>query len=425
MAAPSLRPKRLREAHAHLQMHGEAMAAVQLEGCASAREMLERLSRRADEDARAGRGGWIVGVGARPEAWRERAWPTLAELTEAARGRPAIAWCFDTHALVASRAALAAAGIARGVPDPEGGLIMRDDVGEPTGLVLESAAKMVANARPEPTPEQRRDFLRAALADLRGHGFVEVHDLKAPATLGEDLAILHDAGELEMEVRLYAPLEEIERVLDAAELWERDTIRLGGAKLFADGTLNSRTAWMLEAFREGIPGHERGTPLVTPRDLDEAVRVCDDLGVPLAVHAIGDGAVRAVLDAIERNQPTTLGFRVEHAEIIDEADVPRFAALGVVCSVQPCHLLYDIEALRRFLPHRLDRAMPIRELIESGCEPGDLLWFGSDVPIVRAHPEDSVRAAVHRRREGMGEAEAIGLGQAIEEADAWAAFEAV
>ena len=132
-----------------------------------------------------------------------------------------------------------------------------------------------------------------------------------------------------------------------------------------------------------------------------------------------------MLDAIERNRPSTLGFRVEHAEIIDEADVPRFAALGVVCSVQPCHLLYDIEALRRYLPDRVDRVMPMRELVESGCEPGVLLWFGSDVPIVRPHPEDSIRAAVHRRRVGMAADDAIGLRQAIDEADAWAAFEAV
>lgn len=419
------RPGRLREAHAHLQMHGEAMHAVGLQDCASAEEMLARLAARADESVRAGKAGWIVGVGARPEGWSDPAWPSLAKMDEACRGRAGIAWCFDTHGLMASSGALEAAGIGRGTPSPEGGVVLRDRDGAATGVVLESAAKLVAGAMPAPGAEQRREWIRSALADLKMHGFVEVHDLKAPPTLGEDLAILADRGELEMDVRLYFLLDDLEAALDGAALWERDQVRLGGAKLFADGTLNSRTAWMLEPFVDGLPGHERGTALVTPGDLDEAVQVCDELGVPLAAHAIGDAAVRAVLDAIERNRPSTLGFRVEHAEVIDEADVPRFAALGVVASVQPCHLLYDIEALRRFLPHRLDRVMPIRELIQAGCEPGDLLWFGSDVPIVRANPEDSVRAATERRREGMKEAEAIGIEQRISEEEAWGAFEAI
>jgi len=401
------------------------MDAVQLSDCTSADDLLARLARRADEDARRGRGGWLVGVGARPEGWRDAVWPSLARMDEACRGRPAIAWCFDTHALLASSGALREAAIHAGTPDPEGGVIVRERGGELTGVVLESAANRVAGAMPAPTGHQRREWINAALRELKSHGFVEVHDLKAPATLGEDLAILADAGELDMEVRLYLLLDDLEAAMEGAELWERDQVRLGGAKLFADGTLNSRTAWMLEPFVDGMPGRERGTPLVTPADLDEAVQVCDELGVPLAVHAIGDGAVRAVLDAIERNQPSTLGFRVEHAEVIDEADVPRFAALGVVASMQPCHLLYDIEALRRYLPHRLDRVMPIRELVEAGCEPGDLLWFGSDVPIVRANPEDSVRAAVERRREGMRAEEAIGIGQAISEHEAWEAFEAL
>lgn len=422
---PTQRPARLREAHAHLMLHGQAMNAVALHDCTSQDQMLSRLAARADEDARAGRDAWIVGVGARPEGWTEREWPTLARLDQVTRGKPMIAWCFDTHALLASTAALNAANINPATPDPEGGIIVRDPAGAATGLVLESAARLVAGAMPPPTPDQRRAWIKAALADLKSHGFVEVHDMKSPPTLGEDLAILADAGELDIDVRLYFLLDHLEAAMDGAELWERDQVRLGGAKLFADGTLNSRTAWMLQPFADAMPGHERGTPLVTPADLDEAVRVCDDLGVPLAAHAIGDGAVRAVLDAIERNQPTTLGFRIEHAEIIDQADVPRFAALGVVASLQPCHLLYDIEALRRFLPHRLERVLPIRELIETGCEPGHLLWFGSDVPIVRPHPTDSIQAAVHRRRAGMAADDAIACTQAITEADAWAAFEAV
>ena len=116
------------------------------------------------------------------------------------------------------------------------------------------------------------------------------------------------------------------------------------------------------------------------------------------------------------------GHRIEHAEIIDEADVGRFKALGVVCSPQPCHLLADIEALRRLLPHRLHRVLPMRELIDSGLTPGVDLLFGSDAPIVAPEPRDNVIAATLRRREGAPASEAIAPEQAISEAEAWAAL---
>jgi predicted amidohydrolase YtcJ len=109
--------------------------------------------------------------------------------------------------------------------------------------------------------------------------------------------------------------------------------------------------------------------------------------------------------------------------LIDETDVPRFTRLGVIASVQPCHLLYDIEALHRGLPHRLDRVLPLRELIDAGLEPGRGLIFGSDVPIVRADPKDSIRAATHRRSEAHTPEQAVGLGQRLTEAQAWDCFE--
>jgi predicted amidohydrolase YtcJ len=163
--------------------------------------------------------------------------------------------------------------------------------------------------------------------------------------------------------------------------------------------------------------------------MDDAVRRADAVGLPLAVHAIGDFAVRATLDSFERVRPAALGQRIEHAEIIDAADVPRFAALGVTCSVQPCHLLADVEALYKYVPHRLNRVLPLRELLDSGLIPGHVgldgragLVFGSDVPIVRAEPQDSIQAAVHRRRAGAPEHAMIAPRQALSEREAWACF---
>ena len=424
---------KLREAHAHIAQHGRAMTMLRLDLCASLEDcfqLVARAERGASTDD-APNSAWLLGVGLRVEGWADATYPTAAQLDKAAGDRPVCLWSFDHHALVVNSAAMRAVGIGPETRDPPHGRIVRDPrTGAPTGLVLESAAKLVWSRIPEPSESQRREQVRSALQDLAGHGFDEIHDLLAPPWLGPVLAELHDAGELPCRVLLYPRLEEVSQVCSTADRWQRDTVRLAGAKLFADGTLNSRTAYMLHPYSDPLPGTPRGEEMASPEQIREAIALTNSLGIGLAVHAIGDAAVRNCLDAWE-SSPSSLRasvpssippFRIEHAEIIDEADVPRFTKLGVVCSVQPCHLLTDIEALRRGLPHRLDRVLPLRDLIDAGCRPGELLWFGSDTPIVRPHPEDSLQAAVRRRREAQPEREAIAPDQALTPDEVWAAF---
>ncbi|GAB4387027.1 MAG: hypothetical protein Kow0022_17880 [Phycisphaerales bacterium] len=378
--------------------------------------MVELLARRAAE------GGAILGFGARPESWQVPRWPTREQIEQVAGGRVLVAWCFDFHALIASRAALERAGIHEDSADPPGGVLERDRAGRLTGVVLEKAAGMVWDALPEPGHDERRRSVSAAVSNLVAeHGFAELHDLKSQTWLGPVLAdIAHELPDVRFF--LWPLLGDLERVLETRARWETDRVRLGGAKIFVDGTLNSRTAWVLEAYADGRADHPHGKAMMSQAEIEDAVRRCDEAGVPLAAHAIGDAAVRAVLDAIERVQPRTRGFRIEHCELIDEADVPRFARLGVIASVQPCHLLYDVEALRRGLPHRLGRVLPLRELIDSGLKPGRGVIFGSDVPIVAADPSDSVQAAVYRRRRSPGDCEPIAPEQGISEDEAWACF---
>lgn len=374
---------------------------------------------------------WLVGGGIRVEGWSRQVWPTATELDRACPDRACVLWSFDHHALVANSRALEAAGVTRDTPDPTNGRILRDSRGVPTGVMLEAAALRVWEALPEAGMDERRACVREAVVDLRRHGFVEIHDMKSQEWLGPVLADLSDAGELPAKVWLYAPHDRVIEFDAAADDWQREDVWLAGGKLFADGTLNSRTAWVLEPYADPLPGLPNGQAMYTVDRIAGAIQTCRELGLGLAVHAIGDGAVRAVLDAYETCDPDPNfdldaggmpALRIEHAELIDRADVPRFAAMGVIASVQPCHLLTDIEALRRSLPHRLDRVFPLRELIEAGCEPGDLLWFGSDTPIVRPDPEDSIQAAVERRRVGMAPAEAIGPGQRLSEQEVWRAF---
>jgi len=427
---PAARPAELCEAHGHLPWLGKALSMLSLEGCTSVHESLDRIAARAATmipDA------WLQVHSARYEGWNERRWMTRDELDRATGARPTLVMSFDHHAVFANSAALAAANIDRSTPDPAGGIIERvssgPHSGEPTGLLLEAAAFSTWAVAPEPPESRRQAQITAALDHLAALGFKEMHDLASPRWLGPLLAMLERENRLPLRVGLYGLLDDIEAIAATRTTWESPRVRLLGGKIFTDGTLNSRTAWVLEPYAESPPDLRHGKPLMTPRQITDAAEKCLRLNLGLAMHAIGDGAVRACLDGIasiapslRRSVASSLPLRIEHAELIASTDIPRFAELGVTASVQPCHLLADIEALHRAVPGQLDRVMPWKSLINSGLMPGKTLLFGSDVPIVRANPEDSIQAAVARRRPEMHERDAIHSTEAIDEATVWVCF---
>lgn len=424
---------RLREAHAHLPALGEWLTLTHLADCTSLSECLD-LVRRDVAAARASGSDFVRMTSARVQAWPEGRWPSLTELDAVSGDVAVVIMGFDHHSAAVNTAAMSRARLVPGQQVADRGVVDVDPTtGQATGLLLEDAAYAAWRAAPQPTAQHAEAMVVAALELLARMGFVEVHDLHSPAWLGPALARVDARGGLPLNVGLYAPFSEIHHAVAQRGAWEGPRARLLGVKLFADGTLNSRTAHVLHRYSEPMVSMPRGQCMIAPRLLDQHIRECEQLGVQLAIHAIGDGAVRTVLDSVERSGVMRNRVRIEHAELIDRMDVPRFAALGVTCSVQPCHLLSDIEALTRFVPHRLDRVLPLRELLNSGLKPGHLpapgetdagLVFGSDVPIVRANPEDSIQAAVMRRREGMVPELAIAPEQAINEAEAWSCFDA-
>ncbi len=422
----------LREAHAHLPELGAELSAINLEDCASKAECLERVAQRARDLPG---DGWILAVRARVEGWAERAWPTARELDEAAGGRPCAVKSFDIHSLAASDAAMRAIGLEPGRAIGAHGRDARatggdfnlafidcDEAGAPTGLLLETMAQCVLHAMPAPTIEERREHLRAACADLARRGFIEAHDMLSRPTFWADLAALADADGLPIRVLLHPLLEDFDRAVAERASFEHAGVRLGGLKVFTDGTLNSRTAWMLDAYADPRPDAPHGRRLLDDDGFITALNKAESAGLPIVAHAIGDAAVRRCLDLIERHGSRAIAHRIEHAEYIDEADTPRFARLNVVASVQPCHLLPDMEAIRRLTPGRVGRVLPMRELIEgavaAGRDPRELIWFGSDAPVVDPDPADNIQAAVERRRSGMPAGAAIAPKQALTRVEA-------
>jgi predicted amidohydrolase YtcJ len=378
------------DSHLHLLHHGIGLGRVEVggRGPEGVLDAVRSHVRDLDPDA------WAQGVGWDPERIPDDALDATL-LDEAGGGRPVALWSRDFHAIRASTAALTAAGIDDDTPDPEGGTIVRDDRGRATGLLREAATDLVLAVLPEPTDEEEDAAIARVTADLHARGITAVHEMASPRP-HEVYARLRAADRLRLRVLLFVRAERVDDLspLELPAGHGDATLRLGGLKVFADGTLGSRTAWMLEDYadRPGSTGL-RTTDADALRDL---ARGASRRGLALAIHAIGDGAVRAGLDAIEAARTIDGGrlrHRLEHAQCVAAEDLPRFAALGVHAAVQPAHILDDRDVAREaWGEERAARAHAYRSLLDAGAE----ISFGSDAPVAPPDPLLAIRMAVER-----------------------------
>ena len=380
------------DAHVHLGMHSIERAQVDLAGTTSFAEAIDLLRGRADATPP---GDWVLGTGFALQRWGERH-PDRAALDAGVPAHPVLLRSQDHHSGLVNGAALERAGVHAGTPDPDGGVIVRRDDGTPTGLLLERAVGLVADAVPRPDPETLRTILEEGARSLAALGITTVHHMAYEAAENAR-AIGLAASDEGFPLRVWACLmeEQIEaaRGLGLATGQGGGRYRLGGAKFFVDGALGSLTAWMLEPY---LGGDDRGIVLTPPERLTERVAAAIDAGLTPVTHAIGDGAVRAVTDAYEATAPAwrAAGLlpRVEHAQHVHADDVARLARLGVVVSMQPLHLTFDAPTIHESLADREARAYPVRRLVEGGA----ILAFGSDTPVAPADVAGSLRAALDR-----------------------------
>jgi len=392
----------MNDAHCHLASGGVALLEVDLRGAASLAEIERRVRASA---AAAGHGDWITGRG-----WDQTrlpagelgpgGWPTKEALDRASPDRPVYLRRVDGHTGWASSRALRLARIDARTPDPQGGEIVRDQRGEPTGILKEKAQLLVARIVPRPSPDKLRRGILAAL-DLAARSGVT--SVQTEVDL-EDLAAyraLREEGRLTVRVYGWLPL-----TLDWVRAFEKRGeraasgdawLRTGLLKAYADGTLGSRTAWMLEPYSDDPS--TLGIRRIAPDEMDALVLAADRAGLQVAVHAIGDAANRMVLDAVERaeqkNGRRDARHRIEHAQVLNGADIPRFAALGVVASLQPTHATSDL----RWAEARIGRARAEegayawRKLLDAGAR----IAFGTDFSVEPLPPVEGIYSAVTRQ----------------------------
>ncbi len=401
------------DAHLHLLAWARSLDEVALAGAASRREALGRVAAFLAGEPGAGP---VSGRGWDANAWSDP--PERASLDAVSGERPVLLHSKDYHALWVNSAALREAGVARGTPDPEGGRIERDATGEPTGVVREHAVRLFAGLEARAVRGSDLERLAFAARRLHEHGVTMVHDFEGVEALRLLRALTRASSLPCLRVVAHLPHAGLEAAL-ALGLESGvgdDRFRYGAVKLFADGTLGSRTAALLEPY-EGST--ETGMDLMPPAELARAVAQAAGGGLSVAIHAIGDRAVRSALDAIEASAETAaklaLPPRIEHVQLLDPADGPRFARLGVWASLQPAHCVADIEIAERGWGARVGRSYPWRSLLETGASVG----FGSDAPVEAPVPALGLHAALTRQRTdgtpagGFTPWECIGLDQAL------------
>jgi predicted amidohydrolase YtcJ len=370
------------DAHVHFPTWALAQTEVNLDGCGSLDEALGRL-RNAPRPAE---GRWLRGYGWRSGDWRPQREPTRQDLDAITGDTPAAMIAKDYHSIWLNTAALSLAG---GDLEVHGGVVERDENGEPTGVLREESAWRFKERYMVWPDEEYLEAMRSGIKLANARGVTAVHDKDGWLGALRLWSQLEERGQLSLRVWQSIPHDKLE---DAVSIGMRSGmgspwLRLGYLKVFMDGTLGSQTAWMLDGS---------GVQITSGEELADIVRRGAAAGFPVAVHAIGDKANREALDAFAETsdvwKPLGLRQRIEHCQLLAPEDLPRFAEIGVACSVQFSHAPSDRDMADQYWAGKTDGAYAFRSLLESG----GVVANGSDAPIEELDPLAGILAGVRR-----------------------------
>jgi hypothetical protein len=394
----------LTDAHLHFRWYAESLDAVDAE-TPTLEQALERVAEKARSAAP---GVWITGSGWNHNVWAGQTsasgFPTRQHLDRVAPRNPVALKAKSGHAMWVNTAALERAGISPATVDPVGGKIVRESAGDgrtPSGILLENALALVQTAIPTPSPRELSRPMKRAQAALHRVGLTGIHDYDGVLAF-QALQEMEASGELTLRVVKGVPRELLDEAiaLGLRTGFGGERLSIGALKMFTDGALGPLTAWMLEPY-EGARDGGFGIPTLSEDQMTDDIRRANASGISCAVHAIGDAACRAMLNACEKAASSAGGpargaprNRLEHAQLLHPADLPRLARLGVIASMQPLHATSDMLIADRYWGARCAGAYAWRSLLQSGAH----LAFGSDCPVEIPDPLAGIHAAVTRRR---------------------------
>ena len=395
------------DAHLHLYDAGITKLSVDLTGVKSLDELRDRVRKKVDE-AKAGE--WIRGSGWDETLWPVKATPTRWDLDEVSAGHPVFLERIDGHIAVANTRALQLGSITLASRDPQGGHIDRNEAGEPTGILRETAQAAVFEAIPKPNHQLRREGLELALADLAEHGVTSAQDYSPEWENFQIYEELEKEGKLTARISEWLPfddpIEELGRKRNSHPQSDL-MLHIGMLKGFMDGSLGSHTAAMLEPYADDPKNS--GLPRYDPVKLNEMTKERVLAGYQIGFHAIGDKGVQMALDAFAEaekaareahikapNGGDDFRLRIEHAQVTTPAQIAQFKQLKVIASMQPSHLTTDMRwAQDRLGPKRAATSYAWLSLLNKGVT----LAFGTDYPVEPVTPFRGLYAATTRKSE--------------------------
>ncbi len=383
------------EGHGHLKGLGYQIVHLDLAGVTSLDAVLSKIK---EEVSKTPKSEWVLGRGWDQNLWPKKEFPSRQDLDRLSADDPLALTRVDGHAIWVNSVALKKAGITRQTPDPVGGKILRDANGEATGILVDRAMDLVRSVIPVESKARREKAIRAALARSVEYGLTSFHDAGVEAA---DIAIyeaLAKKGELPLRLNVMlagADSALIDRYMKTGPVIQ-DMLQIRSVKLMADGALGSRGAAMLEPYADQ-PGYS-GLEILTEDQIFQFTKRFAQAGFQTAVHAIGDKTNRSVLNAFERVKKdlpkADLRLRVEHAQILDAEDIPRFGKLGIIASMQPTHLTSDAPWVpTRIGNNRMEEGAYVWQKLRQSKA---ILVSGSDTPVESANPLWGLYAAVTR-----------------------------
>ena len=382
------------DAHVHFIDGADELVGVNLRPATDERDFARRLGEHA---SKLPSGRWILGGFWDHEAWPSKALPTRQAIDSVTPNHPVFVQRLDGHMGLANSLAMKLAGITRETQSPDGGTIVRDAAGEPTGIFKDNAMGLVMKAVPPPSLDEIMEKARAALKHAAEHGVTSIQDMTASATELAAYQALRERGQL--TARIYSIQNHgIDGLVRAGIKtgFGDDWIRIGGIKLFADGSMGSGTAAFFEPYTDDPT--TRGLLLQSPEELQKAMVDADAAGFQLVVHAIGDRANAITIEAFGEvarvNGARDRRPRIEHAQVVRDADKRRMARLGIIASIQPSHCIDDMRwAERRIGRDRCAIAYDFKSFVDAGVK----VAFGTDWYVEPLDPMIGLYAAVTRQ----------------------------